>query len=169
MWDSGATFLRSKTIIPDFWSHPVIKSNFRIIRKLNLRLYSPNNLDTAPCWVSMCCARSYPLSPKRDSSSSLCCDTNAPIAWALGIPGPPKMFVADWSWFGDPGRLGDIPTEIEEEKMVSCKSSNTQLLWFKSINIIASNRENSKSQTKESGKVAENWLRARNFSFLLFA
>lgn len=70
----------------------------------------PNSLETAPCCVSMCWARSYPRSPNRDSSSRRCCETNA---LSVDGDGPPGKRAADDTEPGV-GRFGDIPTKKEK-------------------------------------------------------
>lgn len=69
-------------------------------------------METAPCWLSMCCAKSYPRKPNLDNSNSLCWDTSAPSVCAFGVlpvaAAAAKKFV-DGTLPGD-GRLGDSPT-----------------------------------------------------------
>lgn len=69
----------------------------------------PSNFETAPCCVSICCAKSQPLKPKRDNSNKRCCDTNVLNACALDGPLPPNKFEADTEP-GD-GTFDDNPTE----------------------------------------------------------
>lgn len=86
-------------------------------------------METAPCWVSMCWARSYPRSPNRDSSSSRCWDTRPARACALaGLPAATAAAAAALNRFDadggggpdtEPGEgrfAGERPTVGGEEK-----------------------------------------------------
>lgn len=76
----------------DLYRSHILTESSKALAHSKLRLFSthkknlPSNLETAPCWVSTCWARSYPRKPKRDNSSNLCCETSAFNAEGDGPP-----------------------------------------------------------------------------------
>lgn len=85
-----------------------------------VNLHSPSNLETAPCWVSMCWAKSYPRKLNRESSRSRCCDTRALSVDGVALPAaaalPANRPVAGGTEPGD-GTLGDRPTAKNQWKL----------------------------------------------------